>query len=133
MMRQQLTLTENLHTGASDTVAAASTAVGDVQTNPGGDQLILKLAYTKGTEDGLLITVVFPSTPTDTDLYTQGAYMDLGTGVQRYRQMIFEFTASATTDIPIDLRNRTYYRVYQVRSGAVAANGTFTLKQQVYG
>jgi len=121
-----------LHTGASDDVSAAVAAVGAAQHSKGAENLILKAAYTKGTEDGLNLWVVFPRTIDDAVLYRDSAWTDVGGGVQLYDAILFSMLATAAVDIVVPLNGKAFYRVYQQRSGAVAVSGTFTLYHETH-
>ena len=131
---QQRSDTTLLSAAAGDEVNVAATAIGAVQTNPGADQLILHMTYTKGTEAGVKIYAVFP-TNSSSDLYTEGKYTDTGSGILLFDGgQTFLFDATTTTDIPIDLRGRTYFRIYQISNGAVGATaGKVVLSYTIYG
>lgn len=132
--RAQKTLTTNLHTGTSDTVADAWTAVGAVQHNPQGEDLILSLAYTKGTETGIQLQVVFPKNLTDSN-FDDPAYLSTISGDDNLKQrktVTYESIVDCTVDIPVSLKGRPYFRVYQQKK-AGTASGTFTLKFTIFG
>ena len=59
-IRQQLGLRETLNTVAGgDSIGNnKATAIGGVRHNPGGDQLILSVQYSKGDEAGIYLYVV---------------------------------------------------------------------------
>lgn len=131
-MWTQTNVTENLHTGTNDTVGDTATAVGSVFNTDGADKLILKLNYTKGAEDGVDFYAIWPVTDVGAEAYREGAYTDVGSGVQMYDALSYRFSASVITDIPIDTFGRPWCRIYQVRHGVTGADGTFTLKKQLF-
>lgn len=125
-----------LHTGSGDTVAASATSIGGVKVSGGADRVILKMEYTKGTEaTGIQIYVVFPRTFADSTLYKDGMYTDIGGGAQLYdAPYVFQYNATATTDLPIDLKGRLYFNVYQIAVGALGLTpGTIKMYAQLLG
>ena len=120
-----------LHTGASDDVADTSTAVGTVKTNGGAEQLIVRGVYTKGTEDGLYIKVIFPRTITDTTEYCEPQMMDVGAGVLIHYPQIFRLDVTGPYELPISIRGRPFFKVLQYKVGGVAS-GTFTCTSELY-
>jgi hypothetical protein len=132
-LHEIISTTKQLHSGSSDPVADAATAVGDVQSNLTGESFTLWLDYTKGTEDGVDIWVTFYRTKTGTAGREQ-SWESIGGGVLIPHNRVYRFTASQS-NIPIPIDTETtykYFRVWNVKVGAGAASGTFTINAEVH-
>ncbi len=123
-----------LHSGASDTVAATKTAVGNTIQNTTGEPFHLILKYTKGTEDGLELYISYPETKASTVYPDECGFESIGGGCLKAVSLFRLFDASSPTDgykIPVNPNGAKFFKVFQKRNGAVAANGTFELYAEI--
>lgn len=109
-----------------DVVAASETAVSPVIINSGAEELIISGEYVKGTEDGLILYVKMPLEYTDTVQQRFGRNIDTGDGGLIYKPEYFKLEASANYKYRVNVSGVPFYQLYQIRSGAVAADGLFT-------
>ncbi len=96
--------------------------------NPDCKYMTLNIDYDKGSEDGLVIYIV-KTTSTGAGLeYRNARLMDAGDGNLIPFNAAIKMNADARfTTPPIDMTGIKYFKIYQIRDGAVGADGLFTL------
>lgn len=114
-------------------VSDTPVAMGGVLINPDCENLTLNVDYDKGSEDGLMIYIV-KTTSTGTSLeYRNVRLMDAGDGNLLPFNAAIKMGADARfVTPPIDMRGIKYFKIYQIRDGAVGADGVFTLSYEMY-
>lgn len=119
---------------ATALISVTEAAVGAIQDSFGGEELLLTVKYTKGSEAGVDVYIKFFDDSVGTTASFDMIGENIGGGLIITHSMKFRLDSTQNIDIPISMRGRQYYRVYQISVGAVGATpGSIVIDRQVTG